>query len=119
MIHTKLKQFRQNSGISVNELCKRLNINGPSYRRYERGEVPPRIDLCIEICKAMDCTLDDIWCEPPEGNPEVVDVSYRAKPGQTVFVKIDVDDTSEGEQAYRTPVKVRPRKKESKVINGG
>ena len=117
MPHRKLKNFRKRSGMSVTELCDKMNINGPSYRRYERGEVSPKIELCIEICKAFNCTLDDIWGEETTA-PEQVDVTYRARPGQTVYVKIDVDDIVNGEQQYQTPIKVRPRKKESKAING-
>ena len=116
MPYRKLKAFRKRSGMSVTELCEKMKINGPSYRRYERGEVSPKIELCIEICKAFDCTLDDIWGEET-ATPEQVDVTYRAKPGQTVYLKIDVDDAINDKEHYQTPIKVRPRKKESKAKN--
>ena len=122
----RLKDFRIRAGVSVTKLCTKLDINGPSYRRYERGEVSPKIELCIDICKALDCSLDDIWGEAHVAPPQV-DVSYRARPGQTVYLKIDVD-ANDDDQLYQTPLKVNDQndkqqsnvrlKKESKTING-
>ena len=115
MHHIKLKNARKGVGLTVTEIAKKLNMTAPAYRRYERGEVDPRISQCIEIVEMIGCKLDDIW--GTEESPRSVDVSYRAKPGQTVYVKIE----TAGEEQYITPIKVRPKresKTKRKVVNG-
>jgi len=91
MSHTRLRQFRKKSGTTVSEIARHLGMTAPAYRRYERGEVDPRISQCIEIVHLIGCKLTDIW--DVEDKPESVHVSYKAQPGQTVFVKIEYDDS--------------------------
>ena len=112
MSHIKLRQMRKDSGKSVTEIAKHLGMTAPAYRRYERGEVDPRISQVQEICRFLNCRIQDIWGE--EDVPDHVNVSYTAKPGQTVYVKVNYDDDA----LYETPVKLRRESQKKKAING-
>ena len=93
MPHTRLRQFRKRSGTTVKEIASALAMTAPAYRRYERGEVDPRISQCIEIVHLIGCRLTDIW--DVVERPSSADVTYKARPGQTVFIKIEYDDETE------------------------
>ena len=101
MPHRKLKEMRKAAGKTVSEMADFLEITPPGYRRYERGEVDPKISQCIAISKFIGCKLEDIWGNT-EDVPDVVDVSYKARPGQTVYVKVEYDDAE-----YTTPVRLK------------
>ena len=37
---------------------KKIGINGDAYGRYERGEVPPTIEMAVKIAEALEVSLD-------------------------------------------------------------
>ena len=104
--------MRKNAGVTVHQIAEHLEMTAPAYRRYERGEVDPRISQCQQICRFLNCRIQDIWGE--EDVPKHVNVSYTAKPGQTVYVQVNYDDDA----LYETSVKVGRESQKKKVING-
>jgi DNA-binding XRE family transcriptional regulator len=107
--------MRKGAGVTVQDIADHLEMTAPAYRRYERGEVDPRISQCQQICDFLGCRLQDIWGEDDEA-PKYVNVSYTAKPGQTVFVKVDFEDD---EAVYRPDVTVQPNESPGKkIVNG-
>lgn len=83
----KLREMRQQKNVSVDEMADVLKIKAAAYRRYERGEVDPKISQAVTICDHLKCRLDEIW-----GNSKVpteVDLSYKIRPGQTVYFKLE------------------------------
>lgn len=105
----KLKISREQAGVSVNALAKHLGIAPAAYRRYERGEVYPKINVCRDICKFLGTTIGEVFDEDYEP-PQSVDLSYRARPGQTLYIKVEVD--SEGQMV---PILDRD---DPKIVNG-
>ena len=81
-ITKNLRNMRRSKNASVTDLAELLGISAPAYRRYERGEVEPKISQAVMICNFLNCTLDEIW--NPCGIPAEVDLTYTIKPGQTV-----------------------------------
>tara|TARA_Y100000401_G_scaffold113864_1_gene115133 strand:- start:2162 stop:2530 length:369 start_codon:yes stop_codon:yes gene_type:complete len=81
-ITKNLRKMRRSKNASVTDLAELLGISAPAYRRYERGEVEPKISQAVMICNFLNCTLDEIW--NPSGTPAEVDLTYTIKPGQTV-----------------------------------
>jgi len=104
----KLKRARESSGVSVNEIAKKLGMAPAAYRRYERGEVYPKINICRDICKIIGKTIGEVFDEDHEA-PAQVDLSYRARPGQTLYIKVEVDENGG---------LVMPEKESLKIING-
>ena len=92
--------MRKAAGKSVSEVADFLEMTAPAYRRYERGEVDPKISQCIEIVNFLGCRIQDVW--GADEVPETVNVSYTAKPGQTVYVKVDYDDAE-----YKTKLQLK------------
>ena len=109
----RLRKLRKQAGVTVIEIADHLEMTAPAYRRYERGEVDPNISQCQQICMFLGCRIQDIW--GVEDVPESVNVSYTAKPGQTVYVKVDFEETA---QAYEPSTQVQGESKRNKVING-
>lgn len=58
---TRLKEIREEKGISQRELAKRINISAPRYNQYENNKrnLPPKIALLL--AKELGVTLDDIY----------------------------------------------------------
>ena len=48
---TKLRQARDNSGLTVEEICERVGCTRPTLYRVENGEVTPRQDLARQLFK--------------------------------------------------------------------
>jgi len=90
----KLKRAREEAGLTVTQLSGRLGIAPAAYRRYERSEVFPKINVCQEICQILGTTLGKVFDEEHEP-PTKVDLSYRARPGQTLYIKIEVDENGD------------------------
>lgn len=88
----KLKIAREVAGVSISSLSKQLGIAPAAYRRYERGEVYPKINVCRDICKILGATIGEVFDDDFEP-PKSVDLSYRARPGQTLYIKVEVDET--------------------------
>jgi transcriptional regulator with XRE-family HTH domain len=110
----RLRKLRKQAGVTVIEIADHLEMTAPAYRRYERGEVDPKISQCQQICMFIGCRIQDIW--GAEDVPESVNVSYTAKPGQTVYVKVDFEDEA---RAYKPSTKVQGEsKRNKKVVNG-
>jgi DNA-binding XRE family transcriptional regulator len=86
----KLKRAREDAGMSIIGLADKLGMEAAAYRRYERDEVSPKISLCLEICRHLDLTLAEVF-DQDYVPPKAVDISYRAKPGQTIYIKIEID----------------------------
>ena len=87
----KLKRARESAGVSVTELAKQLGIAPAAYRRYERGEVYPKINVCAQIFKIIGKSIGEVFDDEYEP-PKSVDLSYRARPGQTLYIKVEVDE---------------------------
>ena len=87
----KLKIAREAAGVSINSLAKQLGMKPAAYRRYERGEVFPKINVCAQICKILGTTIGEVFDEDHQP-PREVDLSYRARPGQTLYIKVEVDE---------------------------
>lgn len=69
MRNLKLKFKRIELNMSQTDLASKAGVTRQTIGLIESGEFNPSIKLCIAICKALDCTLDDLFWED-EGNEE-------------------------------------------------
>ena len=86
-----LRKAREEANISVSQIAKHLGIAPAAYRRYERGEVSPKISVCKKICKMLGKSIGEVF-DDDYTPPKEVDLSYRARPGQTLYIKVEVDE---------------------------
>ncbi|WP_458412747.1 helix-turn-helix domain-containing protein [Schinkia sp. CFF1] len=57
-INNRLKELRNKSNISQQELANRLNINRSTYARYETGDTQPDIETIKKIARFFDVSTD-------------------------------------------------------------
>lgn len=105
----RLRQARENHGMAADELGRRLGSSGQAYRRYERGEVMPKIDQLLDICDILGVTLDSIVF----GETDKAAIEVTVRPGDRVVIRGEHDDAADDEP-YRSPVKISAR---ARVVN--
>lgn len=59
----RLKTARVEKDISQKELAEMVHVTRQTINAIENGDYNPSIRLCIEICKVLDRTLDQIFWE--------------------------------------------------------
>lgn len=57
----KMKSARAALDLSQDELAKKVNVTRQTISAVESGDYNPTINLCIEICKALGKTLDELF----------------------------------------------------------
>ena len=66
MRRLKMKFRRIELDMSQTELAKKAGVTRQTIGLIEAGEFNPSLNLCIEICKALDCSLNDLFWEEEE-----------------------------------------------------
>ena len=70
MKNLKLKLARMEKDMSQNELAKRVGVTRQTIGMVEAGDYNPTLKLCIQICRELDKTLNDLFWE--DNNDEMV-----------------------------------------------
>lgn len=60
----KMKAARAALGLTQQDLAEAVGVTRQTIVAIERGDYNPTIKLCVEICKALDKTLDELFWEP-------------------------------------------------------
>lgn len=63
MKNLKLKAARAKKDFTQKELADIVGVTRQTIGLIETGKYNPTISLCIEICKALDKTLDELFWE--------------------------------------------------------
>ena len=66
MRNLKMKFRRIELEMSQAELARRAGVTRQTIGMIEAGEFNPSIKLCVAICRALGCTLNDIFLEEHE-----------------------------------------------------
>ena len=61
MKNLKLKAARAAHDMSQAELAEAVGVSRQTIIAIEKGDYNPTINLCIEICKVLDVTLNDLF----------------------------------------------------------
>lgn len=59
----KMKSARAALDLSQEDLAKKVKVTRQTISAVESGDYNPTINLCIEICKALGKTLDELFWE--------------------------------------------------------
>ena len=62
----KLMALRKQHGWSQEYLGIQIGVSRQTINAIEKGEYNPTIKLCLKICWALDCRLDDLFWEEKE-----------------------------------------------------
>ena len=63
MKNIKMKVARVQKDLTQEELADTVGVTRQTIGMIETGNYNPSLNLCIEICKALDRTLDDLFWE--------------------------------------------------------
>lgn len=63
MKNIKLKVARVKKELTQEELAEIVGVTRQTIGMIEAGNYNPTLNLCIEICKALDKTLNDLFWE--------------------------------------------------------
>ncbi len=55
-----LKYQREEHGLSQTELAQKIGTSHQNINRWERGEVMPSIDFCVQLADFYGITLDEL-----------------------------------------------------------
>ena len=58
-----MKAARAAKDLSQQALAEIVGVSRQTISAIEKGDYNPTINLCIEICKALDKTLDELFWE--------------------------------------------------------
>lgn len=59
----KMKAARTLKGLTQQDLADKLGVSRQTIISIEKGDYNPTINLCIEICRVLDKTLDEMFWE--------------------------------------------------------
>lgn len=54
----KLKELREEKGLTQKETAKRLNLNSVTYLRYEKAQREPSLCTLVDIAKFFEVSVD-------------------------------------------------------------
>ena len=61
-----MKQVRKAKGLSQDALATAVGVSRQTINAIEKGDYNPTIRLCINICRVLGLTLNDLfWDEEP------------------------------------------------------
>ena len=63
MKNLRLKAARAGLDMSQDDLAKAVGVSRQTISSIEKGDYNPTINLCINICKALNKTLDELFWE--------------------------------------------------------
>ena len=66
----RMRQARQNAGLSQEELARRIGASRQTVNMIERGDYNPSLHLCIRICQTLGKTLDELFWPEHETSQE-------------------------------------------------
>lgn len=70
MRNLKMKFRRIELEMSQTELARRAGVTRQTIGMIEAGEFNPSIKLCVAICQALECTLNDLFWEEKDNEAE-------------------------------------------------
>ncbi len=70
MKNIRLKVARVKLEMSQEDLAKKVGVTRQTIGAIENGSYNPTLNLCIDICKATNKTLNDLFWEEEENEKE-------------------------------------------------
>lgn len=63
MKNLRMKAARAAMDMSQQQLADAVGVSRQTVNAIEKGDYNPTINLCIAICRALGCTLDELFWE--------------------------------------------------------
>ncbi len=76
-LHEKITRLREAKGLSQKEVAAALNLQYPTYNKYETGGSKPTYETLVEIARFYGCTTDFILGAEEAMTRDRADISTR------------------------------------------
>jgi len=76
----RLRQFRENKGVSQRQLAATVGTSQQQIQRYETGS-PVKLNMAVALAKGLDTTLDKLF---PESRSSLKKLSSKVDPSQAL-----------------------------------
>ncbi len=63
MPNERMKEARRTRGYSQDDLARAVGVSRQTINMIERGDYNPTLKLCIQICKCLGKSLDELFWE--------------------------------------------------------
>ena len=63
MPNERMKATRKEKGFSQDDLARAVGVSRQTVNMIERGDYNPTLNLCVDLCKALGKTLDQLFWE--------------------------------------------------------
>ena len=70
MKNLKLKSARAALDLSQQELADKVGVTRQTILMIESGKYNPSLGLCIDICRALDTTLNDLFWQEADNEKQ-------------------------------------------------
>ena len=87
LIPERLRNARENLGISMAEASRRLNLSKIGYCRYEYGERTPSMQTIEVIAQCFGTSVDYIIGNTDDMSPDTIVISKASSPEMYEFVR--------------------------------
>ena len=79
----RIKEIRKIRNLSQGQVAKRIGMEQTQYSRYERGENEIKVNVLIEICKALNVSADYLLelTDIPEMNKPTTNIKNQINGG--------------------------------------
>ncbi|MBQ3138909.1 MAG: helix-turn-helix transcriptional regulator [Ruminococcus sp.] len=84
-IGKRIKQIRQNKGITQEKMAEMLELSSGFYSALERGNYNIKIETLVAILNLLECSADDLFCD-------VTKHGYKHKSSKIEESLKDLDD---------------------------
>ncbi len=89
---SKLKEFRKNAGMNVEQVGQLINKSGKTISAWEVGRGQPNADELITLCKAFGARISDFYGEPASTNMTNVPLYGAIAAGKPIEM-LSIEDT--------------------------
>lgn len=59
-IGKRIRIYRRSAGVTQELLAEKINVSPPYISRIETGSASPSLQTLVDICNALDVTIDDL-----------------------------------------------------------
>jgi len=95
---SRLKACRENAGLSLREVAKKINKSPASVCKWENGEVTPYGDVLLQLCEIYNVDVTTFFGLPSQGK-------LRFTPSEVEIIKLFRSAPKHAQLTVRTVLK--------------
>jgi len=90
----RLKMYRENAGLSMREVAKKINKTAATVSKWESGEIMPYGDTLLQLCDIYNVDITSFYGVTP--------YEFRISPSEIKLIKLYRNSTRNAQITVRT-----------------